>query len=108
MSMHKIPLSKLERDGLTKHGLDIGTPSQLSDCFRLGVRFAKDNAIGSWVSVNDALPEECGTYFCLGHNYTPFVCLFRIPRGEPVWIRHTGSKRVDGITHWMFIPEVDD
>lgn len=37
MSMHKIPLADVERDGLKKHGLSIGTPSQLSDVFRQGV-----------------------------------------------------------------------
>lgn len=37
MSMHKIPLTELEELGLRAHGLDIGTPSQLSDAFRQGV-----------------------------------------------------------------------
>lgn len=45
MSMHKIPLTPLEEEGLKKHGLDIGTPSQLSDAFRLGVKWANDNAV---------------------------------------------------------------
>lgn len=40
MSMHKVPLTKLERDGLEAHHLAIDTPSQLSDCFRLGVQWA--------------------------------------------------------------------
>lgn len=42
MSMHRIPLTQLEHDGLSAHGLDIGTPSQLSDVFRQGVAFALD------------------------------------------------------------------
>lgn len=37
MSMHRIPLTKTEEAGLRAHGLDIGTPSQLSDVFRQGV-----------------------------------------------------------------------
>lgn len=37
MSMHKIPLTQIEEDGLRAHGLDIGTPSQLSDVFRKGI-----------------------------------------------------------------------
>ena len=37
MSMHKIPLTPTEDAGLRAHGLDIGTPSQLSDAFRQGV-----------------------------------------------------------------------
>lgn len=40
MSDHKNPLTTLEREGLQKHGLPIGTPSQLSDCFRHGVAWA--------------------------------------------------------------------
>lgn len=42
MSMHKTPLTELERKGLEAHGLDVGTPSQLSDCFRLGMKWALD------------------------------------------------------------------
>lgn len=37
MSMHRIPLTQIEQEGLRAHGLDIGTPSQLSDVFRQGV-----------------------------------------------------------------------
>lgn len=39
MSMHKIPLTDIEREGLKTHGLPIGTPSQLSDVFRHGVKW---------------------------------------------------------------------
>ena len=41
MSMHKIPLTKIEEDGLQNHGLDIGKPSQLSDAFRQGVAWGQ-------------------------------------------------------------------
>jgi hypothetical protein len=41
MSMHKIPLTEVERAGLLAHGLDIGTPSQLSDVFRHGVAWGR-------------------------------------------------------------------
>lgn len=40
MSMHKLPLSELEEEGLRVHGLSIGTPSQLSDAFRQGIAWA--------------------------------------------------------------------
>lgn len=43
MSMHKIPLTDLERRGLAKHLLLSTKPSQLSDAFRLGVRWAIEN-----------------------------------------------------------------
>lgn len=40
MSMHSIPLSKMEEEGLLKHGLPVGVPSQLSDTFRQGIAWA--------------------------------------------------------------------
>lgn len=40
MSMHKRPLSLLEREGLEAHKLPIGEPSQLSDSFRSGIEWA--------------------------------------------------------------------
>ena len=40
MSMHKVPLSKLEEEGLKLHGLLVGKPSQLSDAFRQGIAWA--------------------------------------------------------------------
>ena len=43
MSLHKIPLTQLEEVGLTKHGLATKVPSQLSDVFRLGMEWAKNN-----------------------------------------------------------------
>ena len=57
MSMHKIPLTPLEHAGLKAHGLDIGTPSQLSDCFRHGVKWALDNATPQWIPVSERLPD---------------------------------------------------
>lgn len=50
MSMHKIPLTELERDGLEKHHLPIGSPSQLSDCFRHGIAFAL-NSSADWSQI---------------------------------------------------------
>ena len=42
MSMHRKPLTDLEREGLIAHGLgrDIGKPSMLADVFRHGVAWA--------------------------------------------------------------------
>lgn len=40
MSMHQIPLTPAEHEGLTKHRLPVSTPSQLSDCFRSGMAWA--------------------------------------------------------------------
>lgn len=59
----------------------------------------RKDAVPTWISVNDRLPES-GTYTCSGHGGTRFICFLQ--KGE--WWRNTGSKRVDGITHWMPLP----
>ena len=105
MSIHRIPLTELEREGLINYGLAVGKPSQLSDVFRRGMKWAIDNSVIKWISVDDQLPENEGTYFCLGHNGAPFVCLFRTTKYEgKIWLRSTGTRRIDGITHWMPLP----
>ncbi len=44
MSDHDVQLTELEKSGLQKHGLPVGVPSQLSDAFRHGVKWAgKEN-----------------------------------------------------------------
>ncbi len=45
MSMHKTPLTPIEEAGLRAHGLDIGTPSQLSDVFRHGVKWGMEHGL---------------------------------------------------------------
>ena len=52
MSMHKIELTDLERKGLELHRLPIGTPSQSSDCFRNGIKWALENTRtqSQWIS----------------------------------------------------------
>ncbi|UQI42705.1 hypothetical protein [Vreelandella venusta] len=40
MSMHKNPLTYMEKRGLHAHGLPTDEPSQLSDAFRAGVAWA--------------------------------------------------------------------
>lgn len=49
MSMHRIPLTQVERDGLKAHGLAIGKPSQLSDVFRQGIQYALENSDGVYI-----------------------------------------------------------
>ena len=43
MSMHKKPMSQLEISGLVEHGLKTNEPSQLSDCFRAGIKFSENH-----------------------------------------------------------------
>ncbi len=40
--MHNKPLTDEERNGLRLHGLKMDKPSQLSDCFRLGMAYQKN------------------------------------------------------------------
>ena len=55
MSMHKIPLTELEHDGLLAHRLPIGVPSQLSDVFRSGIKWANEHRIAELQA--KAVPE---------------------------------------------------
>lgn len=105
MSMHRIPLTELERAGLINYGLAAGKPSQLSDVFRHGVKWAIDNSVIKWISVDDQLPQNnSGLCLCSGHEGTKFVCY----RRHNEWIRSPQMKRVVGITHWMPIPSLPD
>lgn len=56
MSMHKVPLTAIEEEGLRLHGLVIGTPSQLSDCFRHGMKWQAEQS-QRWISVDERLPD---------------------------------------------------
>ncbi len=42
MSMLKLPLTNLEREGLIKHGLSVDSHSQMADSFRLGIKHAEN------------------------------------------------------------------
>lgn len=57
MSMHKIELTELERAGLEAHHLAIGTPSQLSDCFRHGVAWTLSQHITPKAQIEELLPK---------------------------------------------------
>ena len=110
MSMHKIPLSELERKGLTKHGLNIGTPSQLSDCFRHGVK---------WIPVSERLPDsddEVLVYPFPDNSYGIRLGTYHPYEGKlkGKWTyeeeRHSYYEQVEinNVTHWMPLPAVPD
>jgi len=50
MTMHRKPLTELERSGLEAHYLPVGKPSMLSDAFRLGIAWALNGAIKELVT----------------------------------------------------------
>ncbi|MGL4638861.1 MAG: hypothetical protein ACRCVX_03885 [Shewanella sp.] len=54
--MHKIPLTESERSGLVAHGLKVDEPSQLSDAFRLGFKYALSQK-SQWTEDEEAQPE---------------------------------------------------
>ena len=75
------------------------------ECGEAWEQATKAQAVPQLVAVSDRLPEEDGTYFCLGHGGAPFVCLLRNKKYEgKIWLRSTGTRRIDGITHWMPLP----
>jgi len=59
MSIHKMPLTVLEEDGLHTHGLRVGEPSQLSDCFRLGMAWAVKSTDSQLAALRADLTEQC-------------------------------------------------
>lgn len=73
MSMHKIPLTTAELNGLTAHGLDIGKPSQLSDVFRQGVAWGQKEGVAvaaNWLRRNANAESDPGkrAAFIEAHN----------------------------------------
>lgn len=62
MSMHNKPLTPTEEAGLRAHGLDIGTPSQLSDAFRQGVAWAEKQERERWEGWRDWFPSAADTH----------------------------------------------
>ena len=56
--MHRKPLTDIEMEGLKAHGLAIGKPSQLSDCFRLGMQWANANPINKDQAIKDSLEQR--------------------------------------------------
>ena len=67
MSMHKIPLTPLEEEGLRLHGLPIGTPNQRSDTFRQGMAWAIKADPNPQQSLLP-LPADCRTCANRGHT----------------------------------------
>ena len=107
MSMHKMPLTDLEHAGLINHGLDVGKPSQLSDAFRHGMKWAIDNVGIKWISVENKTPEhEPGKWSDPVIAMSDIGLVFRLSYCGG-WQRtgdfmSTGSSKV---THWIPMPK---
>jgi hypothetical protein len=95
MSMHKIELTQLERAGLERHHLAVGSPSQLSDCFRLGVKWAQENAPQpEWVSINTP-PHNNDDVFCKKESGFKQIDYYQFGR----------FQMSNDYTHWMVMPK---
>jgi hypothetical protein len=84
MSMHKVPLTELELKGLLEHHLAVGTPSQLSDTFRLGIAWAMDQVGGLESAYGDGWYD--GFLACQGkikeYEDNHFMCVEEISTEE--------------------------
>ena len=99
---------ELHGDSVISNPFTDGYNQALSDVIAANEEYANSTGSDGWIPVSERLPDE-GTYFCLGHNGTPFVCLLRNKKYEGcVWLRNTGTRRVDGITHWMPLPSAPE
>lgn len=94
MSMHKKPLTDIERDGLKKHGLAIDKPSMLSDAFRLGVAWAlaQQGEPVAWIEwdlnldegdPDSITPGDKPAIACDGWEWRPLV-MGAAPAAQPV------------------------
>ena len=107
MSMHRIKLTELERTGLINHGLVVGNPSQLSDAFRHGMKWATVNSVIKWISVKDQLPKhDAGKWSDPVIALSDIGLVFRLSYCGG-WQRNgdfmsTGSSKV---THWIPMPK---
>ncbi len=96
MSLHKKPLTEVEKSGLIAHGLPVETPSQNADCFRLGV---------AW-----ALRKE---FTCIGvRQPTDERSVFWVVGGQagkkPILARFNNYKALGGQTnHWQTLSHED-
>lgn len=53
MSMHEIPMTLKEEQAVRKHKLVVGSPSQLTDSFRIGYRYSRNEIIDLLLAMSD-------------------------------------------------------
>lgn len=100
MSMHTTALTKDEEEGLRLHGLPVGQPSQLSDAFRLGMKWAsrKREASDGWIpwAGNQSMPVQIGTIVDV--EYRDGHRAYGIPAGSNE-VGDPSSRRARDWTH---------
>jgi hypothetical protein len=114
--MHKIPLTSIEEAGLRAHGLDVGTPSQLSDVFRHGVKWAQSQPV--WQPIDTAPKDATHILACRNidadgkriakETFGLFVQRVTWWEGEG-WISYSSLIQEPACffepTHWMPVPD---
>jgi len=106
MSMHGTPLTPLEEEGLKVHGLKIGTASQNSDCFRLGIAWALRHELQDPTKRVEIQSCRLGSY---GKAYDgPLVCRAYTssdqPGNGPAWKL---GKAVNAANQMAYGDEID-
>lgn len=78
MSMHKIPLTEVEREGLVTHCFAVDSPNQLSDSFRLGVAWSEAKKV-EWTCIEQSHPVQEGVFWVVGGNVgrNPILAKFK-------------------------------
>ena len=114
MSMHKIPLTYLEREGLNRHKLVVDAPCQLSDVFRLGMKWAQDNSNKyGWVSAKVSPPKKSCQVIAEWSNGDVEQSSYIADWGKPHFQRKCGTDErgtgwtgnVGHVVNWMPLPK---
>ena len=90
MSMHKKPLTDLEREGLAAHGLSVDKPSQLADAFRHGVAWVLSKQPAQQEPVATKL--ETQQFNCFHVSAEDFDKLKALPVGAKLYTRPCNCK----------------
>lgn len=66
--------------------------------------------IGSWISVEDRLPEKSGTYLCYQPKAASICALNTVRWSEAKghWMGKEVGSRIEGIEYWMPLPELPE
>jgi hypothetical protein len=114
MSMHKILLTDLEREGLSKHHLVADAASQIADSFRLGMKWALDNSsTDGWISAKVSPPKKSCQVIAEWSNGDIEQSSYITDWGKPHFQRKCGTDEngtgwtgnVGHVVNWMPLPK---